>query len=169
MSNSLKSCTITCNFISVREFLMWRLPVTSQSCGRLSGAGDTTTQISSREVYGLSLCLNTKIVNLNKARRISKLFFTSVRQCLRSQTMDEKTLAMGQVSSSWSNETAIGLGNLQDVHGKIRVLNFHAKIDKQPTSIDESSNSVLKYRTPNFRYFFSGFLGNSERNFAFLW
>ncbi|KAK3087475.1 hypothetical protein FSP39_006413 [Pinctada imbricata] len=63
----------------------------------------------------------------------------------------ETKRGMAQVSSHYFNQTAIGVGNLQDVHGKIRVLNFHAKIDKQPTSIYESSSSVLKYRTPNFR------------------
>ena len=34
----------------------------------------------------------------------------------------------------------------------IRILEIEAKIDKEPTQIDESSSAVLKYRTPNFRY-----------------
>lgn len=55
-------------------------------------------------------------------------------------------------SETWCKQTAIGTENSKEVHQKIRVLNFHAKIDKQATSIDESSASVLKYRTPNFRY-----------------
>ena len=33
----------------------------------------------------------------------------------------------------------------------IRILEIEAKIDKEPTQIDESSSAVLKYRTPNFR------------------
>lgn len=55
-------------------------------------------------------------------------------------------------SETWCKQTAIGTENSKEVHQNIRVLNFHAKIDKQATSIDESSASVLKYRTPNFRY-----------------
>lgn len=55
-------------------------------------------------------------------------------------------------SETWCKQTAIGTENSKEVHQTIRVLNFHAKIDKQATSIDESSASVLKYRTPNFRY-----------------
>lgn len=54
-------------------------------------------------------------------------------------------------SETWCKQTAIGTENSKEVHQTIRVLNFHAKIDKQATSIDESSASVLKYRTPNFR------------------
>lgn len=34
----------------------------------------------------------------------------------------------------------------------IRILEIEAKIDKEPTQIDESSSAVLKYRTPNFRF-----------------
>ena len=34
----------------------------------------------------------------------------------------------------------------------IRVLRIEAKIDNEPTQIDETSPAVLKYRTPNFRY-----------------
>lgn len=59
-------------------------------------------------------------------------------------------------SETWCKQTAIGTENSKEVHQKIRVLNFHAKIDKQATSIDESSASVLKYRTPNFRYWKRG-------------
>ena len=33
----------------------------------------------------------------------------------------------------------------------IRVLRIEAKIDNEPTQIDETSPAVLKYRTPNFR------------------
>ncbi|ESO98725.1 hypothetical protein LOTGIDRAFT_113796 [Lottia gigantea] len=34
---------------------------------------------------------------------------------------------------------------------KIRIINLEAKIDNEPTHVDESSSAVLKYRTPNFR------------------
>ena len=33
----------------------------------------------------------------------------------------------------------------------IKVINIDAKIEKRATLIDESSSSVLKYRTPHFR------------------
>ncbi|XP_052091404.1 protein FAM78B-like [Mytilus californianus] len=58
---------------------------------------------------------------------------------------------MGNRSSAWLNETAIGINNLKEIHQKIRVLNLNARIEKQPTVVDETSQSVLKYRTPNFR------------------
>ena len=35
---------------------------------------------------------------------------------------------------------------------KFKVLKIRAAIDKKPTSIDERSTAVLKYRTPHFRY-----------------
>lgn len=62
---------------------------------------------------------------------------------------------MGNRSSAWLNETAIGINNLKEVHQKIRVLNLNARIEKQPTVVDETSQSVLKYRTPNFRLVFT--------------
>ena len=34
----------------------------------------------------------------------------------------------------------------------IRILEFDAKIENRPTVIDEKSSTVLKYRTPHFRY-----------------
>lgn len=49
-----------------------------------------------------------------------------------------------------SNEN-ISIGN-ESVGPVIRILEIEAKIDKEPTQIDESSSAVLKYRTPNFRY-----------------
>ena len=58
---------------------------------------------------------------------------------------------MGLASSSWASKIAIGTGHLKDVHQKLRILNFRTLIDNMPTSIDESSSTVLKYKTPNFR------------------
>jgi len=49
------------------------------------------------------------------------------------------------------NKVAIKPGHLKDIHQKIRILNFRTLIDNIPTSIDESSSTVLKYKTPNFR------------------
>ena len=40
----------------------------------------------------------------------------------------------------------------ENVGPVIRILEIEAKIDKEPTQVDESSAAVLKYRTPNFRY-----------------
>jgi hypothetical protein len=39
----------------------------------------------------------------------------------------------------------------------IKVLHIDAKIEKRATIIDETSSSVLKYRTPHFRQF-TGYL-----------
>lgn len=49
-----------------------------------------------------------------------------------------------------SNET-ICVGPAERDGPLIRVLRIEAKIDNEPTQIDESSPAVLKYRTPNFR------------------
>ncbi|KAL4219604.1 Protein fam78a [Mactra antiquata] len=49
------------------------------------------------------------------------------------------------------NKPAIKPGRLKDIHQKIRILNFRTLIDNLPTSIDEGSSTVLKYKTPNFR------------------
>jgi len=38
----------------------------------------------------------------------------------------------------------------ENVGPVIRILEIEAKIDKEPTQVDESSAAVLKYRTPNF-------------------
>lgn len=50
------------------------------------------------------------------------------------------------------NKVAIKTGHLKDIHQKIRLLNFRTLIDNVPTAIDENSSTVLKYKTPNFRY-----------------
>lgn len=65
--------------------------------------------------------------------------------------MEGKPTVCANIPEEWCKQTAIGTDNSKEVHQKIRVLNFHAKIEKHATSIDESSASVLKYRTPNFR------------------
>lgn len=49
------------------------------------------------------------------------------------------------------NKPIIKPGHLKDIHQKVRVLNFRTVIDNLPTHIDESSSTVLKYKTPNFR------------------
>ena len=49
-----------------------------------------------------------------------------------------------------SNEN-ISQSSNENVGPVIRILEIEAKIDKEPTQIDESSSAVLKYRTPNFR------------------
>lgn len=49
-----------------------------------------------------------------------------------------------------SNET-ICVGPAEREGPLIRVLRIEAKIDNEPTQIDETSPAVLKYRTPNFR------------------
>lgn len=50
------------------------------------------------------------------------------------------------------NKIAIKPGRLKEIHQKIRILNFKTLIDNIPTSIDEGSSTVLKYKTPNFRF-----------------
>ncbi|XP_060075106.1 protein FAM78B-like [Ylistrum balloti] len=54
-------------------------------------------------------------------------------------------------SPAWCNQNAITADVVPDVLSKIRVLNLNARIENQPTTIDESSSAVLKYQTPNFR------------------
>lgn len=34
---------------------------------------------------------------------------------------------------------------------RIKILDFHVEIENKPTSIDETSSSVLKYKTPQFK------------------
>ena len=53
------------------------------------------------------------------------------------------------IENNNSNET-ISSSN-ENVGPVIRILEIEAKIDKEPTQLDESSAAVLKYRTPNFR------------------
>jgi len=57
-----------------------------------------------------------------------------------------------KAAADWCNQTAIGLNMSKDINQKIRVLNYNARIENMATTIDESSSSVLKYQTPNFRY-----------------
>lgn len=45
----------------------------------------------------------------------------------------------------------IGTDSLKDTANRLIVYNVEATIDHEPTKIDESSPTVLKYRTPNFR------------------
>lgn len=55
-------------------------------------------------------------------------------------------------SSAWLNNTVIKIDNLEEIHEKIRIIGLNAKIEKHATTVDESSQTVLKYRTPNFRF-----------------
>lgn len=64
-------------------------------------------------------------------------------------------LIMGNTASSssaWLNSTTIGVDNLQEIHEKIRIIDLNARIEKHATTVDETSQTVLKYRTPNFRF-----------------
>ena len=45
---------------------------------------------------------------------------------------------------------------------KFKVLKIKAAIDKKPTSIDERSTAVLKYRTPHFRYALLSYIGEAD-------
>ncbi|KAK6194860.1 hypothetical protein SNE40_000399 [Patella caerulea] len=56
---------------------------------------------------------------------------------------------MGLASSR--NTTVVKASSPKGMNGKIKILNLEAKIDNEPTHVDESSSAVLKYRTPNFR------------------
>jgi hypothetical protein len=57
-----------------------------------------------------------------------------------------------EAAPAWLNCTAINTNNLKEIHDKIRVLNLNARIEKHATTVDETSHSFLKYRTPNFRF-----------------
>ena len=63
----------------------------------------------------------------------------------------KSTKESSSTGESSFNRIAIKNGHLRDVHQKIRILNFKSLIDNTPTHIDESSSTVLKYKTPNFR------------------
>ncbi|XP_064616567.1 protein FAM78B-like [Liolophura sinensis] len=49
-----------------------------------------------------------------------------------------------------STQTA-EMSPVQDIYRKVRISNVSAKIDNAPTKLDETSPTVLKYRTPDFR------------------
>lgn len=59
---------------------------------------------------------------------------------------------LGEAAPAWLNCTAIDTNNLEEIREKIRVLNLNARIEKHATTVDETSHTVLKYRTPNFRF-----------------
>lgn len=57
---------------------------------------------------------------------------------------------MGVASSR--NKPVVNTTPLKGMSSKIKILHLQAKIDNEPTKIDETSPAVLKYRTPNFRW-----------------
>ncbi len=42
--------------------------------------------------------------------------------------------------------------NNENIHMNIQIEKVHAYIENKPTKIEEKSSSVLKYKTPYFRY-----------------
>ena len=44
--------------------------------------------------------------------------------------------------------------NNENIHMNIQIEKVHAYIENKPTKIEEKSSSVLKYKTPYFRYIF---------------
>lgn len=60
-------------------------------------------------------------------------------------------LVMTEKPADWCNQIAIDSSCPEEITKKIRVLQFNPRIENKPTTIDETSASVLKYQTPNFR------------------
>ena len=101
----------------------------------------------------------TAVVEREKSRESRSTSADSAPNRLRSgsdrRPIRSSTPELKQADDSCSRQVLFkplvtGGGGLQKALG-IKVVSLKVSIDKKPTSLDEKSSAVLKYRTPHFR------------------